>query len=291
MEQLYGGVELGGTKTVCAIADAGGKLSAQRIFPTTSVDETLNAICEFFEQSPAIVSLGVGSFGPVQLDYSSAEYGYIYNSPKSGWEKVNLKGLLKERLKLPVVIETDVDCAAYGELNYGVAKNNHSFIYITLGTGIGGSLMVNGELVHGILNLEMGHMRIPHEDFVNEFRGACPFHGDCLEGIASGHAMSQRYGKKAEEITDSMVWDIEADYIASALNNLMLTIGPELIILGGGLINHSGLIESVRSKVQRKINNYLEFPNLENYIVKSSGELNSALGAIKLAAFMDFSRN
>lgn len=285
MEQkLYGGVELGGTKTICAIGDVDGNLYAQTTFPTTSVDETFNAIFEFFEQKSPIVSLGVGSFGPVQLNQHSSGYGNIYNSPKPGWTKVDVKGLLEERLKLVVTFDTDVNCASLGELYFGVAKHTHNFIYLTLGTGIGGSLISDDKLVHGILNLEMGHVRIPHEPFTDTFKGACMYHGDCLEGIASGYALTQRYGKKSEEITDSNIWDIEAEYIASALHNLMMTIGPELIVLGGGLMKHPGLIETIRTKVQRNVSHYLEFPDLENYIVQSSGEMNGVLGSIKLAS-------
>lgn len=281
---MYGGIELGGTKTICAVADINGVISAQITISTTGVDETIGAAFEFFEQNLPIVSMGVGSFGPVQLNPSSSEYGYIYNSPKPGWSKVNVKGLFEERLKLSVAIDTDVNCAALGELYFGVAKQKHNFIYLTLGTGIGGSLVSDSKLVHGILNLEMGHMRVPHEPFTDKFEGACIYHGDCLEGIASGYALAQRCGKKAEEITDTEIWDIEAGYIASALNNLMMTIGPELIVLGGGLTDHAGLLASIRTNVQQNINNYLDFPDLERYIIQSSSDMNGVLGAIKLAA-------
>lgn len=285
MEQkTYGGIELGGTKTICAVADANGVILSQTTIPTTSVDETFGAVFEFFEQGLPIISLGVGSFGPVQLNPDSSEYGYIYNSPKPGWSKVNVKGLLEDRLKLNVAIDTDVNCAALGEQFYGVAKNANNFIYLTLGTGIGGSLVSNAKLVHGILNLEMGHMRIPHEQFMTTFEGACIFHKDCLEGIASGYAMAQRYGKNAEEIVDDEAWDIEAGYIASALNNLMMITGPELIVVGGGLTDHAGLMAAIRTKVQQNVNNYMNFPDLENYIVQSSSKLNGVLGAIKLTS-------
>lgn len=283
-ERLYGGLELGGTKTICAVADTTGVISAKIIIPTTSVEETFAEIFKFFEQNSSVVSLGVGSFGPVQLNPSSAEYGSIYNSPKPGWTKVNVKNLLEQRLKLAVSIDTDVNCAALGELHYGVAKNVHSFIYLTIGTGIGGSLISDGNILHGILNLEMGHMRIPHEAFSDTFQGVCLFHGDCLEGIASGNAMAQRYGKKPEEITNVEIWDIEAKYVATAINNLMMTIGPELIVIGGGLTNHAGLLAKIRTEVQRSVNGYLEFPDLNNYIVRSSGDSNGVLGAVKLSS-------
>jgi len=285
MEQrLYGGIEFGGTKTVCAIGDVNGTIATQTTIPTTSVDETLAAAFEFFEKNTPITSLGVGSFGPLQLDPASAEFGYIYNAPKPGWSKVDIKGLLEKRLKLAVNIDTDVNCAALGEQYYGVAKQASSFIYLTLGTGVGGSLVIDGKLMHGLSHLEMGHARIPHEPFVEPFKGVCPFHGDCLEGIAGGYAMKQRYGKKSEQITDIDAWNLEAGYIASMVSNLMLTVGPEMIILGGGLTNHPGLVEAIRKSVHQNINNYMKFPDLERYIVKSSDYTNGVLGAIKLTA-------
>jgi fructokinase len=282
--KMYGGIELGGTKTICAIGDANGVISAQMTVPTTSVEQTFSEIFRFFEQSPPIVSLGVGSFGPLQINSSSTEYGSIYNSPKPGWSDVNIKSLIKQKMHLTVSIDTDVNCAALGELHYGAAKDVDSFIYVTLGTGIGGSYVRNHEVVHGILNLEMGHMRIPHEHFSDAFKGACPFHGDCLEGIASGYALSKRYDKKPEEITDLEIWNIEARYIALALNNLMMTMGPELIVVGGGLTDHLQLLSLVRIEIQSIINNYLKFPDLEDYIVQSTSAMNGVLGAIKLTS-------
>ena len=287
LQKLYGGIELGGTKTICAVGNENGNLLAQTVIPTTSVNETFAAIFNFFEQNESFETLGVGSFGPVQLNPSHENYGAIYNSPKKGWEAVNVKGLLEARLKVTVVVETDVNCAALGEQYYGLAQKVHSFSYLTLGTGIGGGLVQDDKLIHGILNLEMGHMRLPHEPFTSAFEGACTYHRDCFEGIASGYAMAQRYGKPAEQIDDIRAWELEASYIAAAVNNLMMTIGPELIILGGGLINHNGLLAAIRTRVGQNINNYLDFPDLETYLVRSSGTSNGVQGAIKLAALLD----
>jgi fructokinase len=247
--------ELGGTKTICAIANDNGALSALTTIPTTTVDETLAEVFKFYEQNIPVVSLGIGAFGPVQLNPSLPEYGSIYNSPKPGWSKVDIKGLLESRLKVSVSIDTDVNCAALGELHYGVAKTVNSFAYLTLGTGIGGSLISHRAIHHGILNLEIGHMRIPHEPFEDTFVGACVYHGDCLEGIASGYAMAQRFKLSPQEITNTEAWDTEAQYIALDVNNLMMTFGPELIVLGGGLTHHTGLLANIRSKIQQNINN------------------------------------
>lgn len=283
-QKLYGGLEFGGTKTICAIGDANGTIIAQTTISTTSVDETLQAVSDFFAQNAPVDSIGVGSFGPLNLDPSSAEFGAIHHSPKPGWSNVNLKNLLEARLKIPVSIDTDVNCAALGEYYYGVATQVDRFVYLTVGTGIGGGLLIDGKPFHRRSHLEIGHMRIPHEPFSGEFQGACPFHADCLEGIASGHAMEQRWGKRGEHISDDQPWKFEATYLGFALNNLMLALAPEKIVLGGGIMNHPGLIELVRSAVHQNINDYMDFPDLEAYIVKASGNTNGVLGAIKLAS-------
>lgn len=284
MDELYGGIELGGTKTICAVGSLKGQIIAKTTIPTTTVEVTLGAIYDFFENQSSIKALGVGSFGALKINSQSEDYGSIYNAPKVGWTNVKLKNLLKSRFQAPIQFDLDVNCSALGELYFGVAKEVNSFVYITLGTGIGGALVINRRLVHGILNLEMGHVRVPHEPFTDEFKGACSFHGDCLEGIASGYAIQQHYDKRAEEIESEEVWDLEANHIATALNNIIMTVGPEKIVLGGGLAHHKGLIEEVRSKVSSTINDYMPFPSLDNYIVASSGDKNGVLGAMKLAA-------
>lgn len=283
MEELYGGIELGGTKTICAIGTASGELIAQTIIPTTTADETLGAVYHFFELQGLIKALGVGTFGPLNLDATSPLYGTIYNTPKVGWADVALKSLLETHLNVTVAVDLDVNCAALGELYFGEAKGVDSFVYMTLGTGIGGALVIDRRIVHGVLHLEMGHMRIPHE-VLDGFAGACPFHGDCLEGIASGHAMELRYGQKPKDIVSQEVWAGEASYIAHAVINIMMMLGPEKIVLGGGLTNQPGLIELIRTLVEKNVNKYLPFPDTDTYIVCSSGSTNGVRGAISLAA-------
>lgn len=282
--KLYGGIEFGGTKTICAIGDSDGAIITQHTFATTSVDETLDCVIRFFADAEHITALGVGAFGPVNLDAESVDYGAIYNSPKPGWENVAIKAMLTDHFKIPIVIDVDVNCAALGELYHGVAQDVDSFVYLTVGTGIGGGLVIDRQVIHGAQNIEMGHVRIAHEPFDEVFQGSCPFHGDCLEGIASGFAMHQRYGQKAEQITDHAAWKTEATYIGEAVHNIVMTTGSEKIILGGGLMNRPGLIESIREVVAAKINSYITFPDMKSYIVQSSGELNGVLGAIKLAS-------
>lgn len=284
MNELYGGIEFGGTKTICAVGDVSGRLFAQATIPTTSVEETLQAVFDFFDERGPIQALGVGSFGPLGVNRHSENYGSIYNAPKSGWKNVRLKDLLKDHFDVLIEFDLDVNCAAVGELNFGVAQDVDNFIYLTLGTGIGGALVMNKQLVHGILNLEMGHMHIPHEPFMDGFKGTCNYHGDCLEGIASGYAIQQHYGRRAEEIESAEVWGLEANYIAMALNNIIMTVGPEKIVLGGGLTHQAGFVEQIRSRVSTTVNGYMPLPSLGDYIVTSSGETNGVLGAIKLAA-------
>ncbi len=282
-QQLYGGIEIGGTKVICAVGDDQGTISAQVTFKTVGVDATVQAIAAFFGGYKSVRAVGVGSFGPLQLNSGAADFGHIYHSPKAGWEQVDLKGLLEARLQLPISLETDVNCAALGELHFGVARQVADFIYLTVGTGIGGALVRGGRIVHGIRNLEMGHVRIPHEVLANGYSGSCPFHGDCLEGLASGLALHQRYAQAAETITDPAVWDREVTYLALAIHNLMLTNGPELVIIGGGVADHEGLLPAIRSKVAALVNDYLAFPDLDDYIMAASGPTNGVLGALQLA--------
>lgn len=281
--EYFGGIEFGGSKVVCAIAEANGKIKKQTIIPTTTVDETVTQIADFFAKGPSIVSLGVGAFGPLGYDPSSLDYGTMHNTPKKGWENVPIKRLLAEKINAPIKIDLDVNVAALGELHFGVAQEVSNFVYITIGTGIGGSIVMNKQLASGARNPEMGHVRIHHEQFPTSFNGVCMYHGDCLEGIASGPAMEARYGMKPETITNQAVWDMEAYYIATMVANLTLTIELEMIILGGGVMGHEGLLEKIQNQFVKNINGYIDFQDPASYIVASSGQMNGVLGAIKLA--------
>lgn len=283
-DQLYGGIEAGGTKFICAVGNSAGEITARVEIATGSVNETMEAVCNFFKQNPEIAALGVGSFGPVNLNPSAAQFGYITQTPKPGWQNTNIKGILENDLKVPVIIDTDVNCAALGEKFFGLAKQIDNFVYLTVGTGIGGSLLVDGKPYHGESHLEIGHMKIPHEPFDDGFEGGCQFHKDCLEGIASGRAMELRWGKKPEEITDKEPWELEAKYLAEAISNLILTFEPKLFILGGGVMKHPELLEAIHRYVRLNIDVYVELPPLGSYIVSSNNPDNGVLGAIKLAS-------
>jgi fructokinase len=288
-ENLYGGVELGGTKTICVVGNDDGELVASATLATTRPQENVAAIAKFFAEQPIIKALGVGTFGPVHLDKSSSNYGTIGETPKAGWQHVPLKTLLSEQMQVPVAIDTDVDCAALGEQYSGAAQDASNFVYLSFGTGVGGSIVYDKHLEHGRSHLEIGHMRIPHEPFAEDYHGSCPYHGDCLEGIASGQAMRERYGQPAEDITDASVWQRQASYMATAITNIILILAPEKIVLGGGLLNHTSLLAQTRSLVAELVNNYVELPDIANYIVASSGATNGACGAIKLAALSAYS--
>lgn len=282
-EKLYGGIEAGGTKFICAIGSSSGNIVARTEIPTTDVTQTLQVVVDFFKQSPAIVSLGIGSFGPVDLNPDSPQFGFITHTPKAGWENTDIKGFFEKSLGVPVILETDVNCAGIGETFFGVAQSVHNFIYVTVGTGIGGGLIIDGVPYHGGGHLEIGHMRIPHEPLGDSFSGTCSFHKDCLEGLASGPAMEARWGTKPEDIVAPEAWELEATYLGTALNNLVMSVRPELFVLGGGVMNHDGLLAAIRAHLQTSINGYLDIPVLESYVVAASTD-NAVLGAIKLAS-------
>ena len=286
---LYGGIEAGGTKFVCVVGTGPDDIRARTRFPTTTPEETLSQAVDFFRPFAAeLAGIGVGSFGPVDLNPRSSTYGYITTTPKPGWQNTNVKGYLEEALRVPVAFETDVNAAAWGEHRWGAAQDVDTFVYITVGTGIGGGAMVNGQLVHGLLHPEMGHMRIPHDREADPFDGICPFHGDCLEGLASGPAVAARWGQRGETLPpDHPAWDLEARYLGLAVANLVCTLSPQRIILGGGVMHQRHLFPRIRQVVQDALAGYVNSPALkeaiEDYIVPPGlGDHAGVLGALAL---------
>ena len=279
MEPIFGGVEAGGTKFVCAIGRQNGEILSYKEIPTTTPPETLKQVADFFKSGQQLVSVGVGSFGPVDLDSSSSTYGYITDTSKEGWSNTDIKGILSRALGLSVEIDTDVSCAGMGEYFYGVAKGIDSILYLTIGTGIGGAVLINGRPQRGISHPEMGHMLIPHDFEDDPFKGVCPFHGDCFEGLASGLAIEKRVGRKAEHLIDPMRWDLEANYLALGITNLRVVLDPKIIVLGGGIIKHGGLIEEVYRQSSQMINNYMTMPT-----IALASDKNAVKGAIRLAS-------
>jgi len=290
MEKVFGGVEAGGTKFVCAIGTESGDILAEERFPTTEPGETLNRTISFFRDSPYSLSgIGVGTFGPIDPDPGSPMYGFITSTPKPGWANVNFRGILSQELKVSVAFDTDVNAAALGEAAWGAAQGLHTFIYLTIGTGIGGGALVHGNLLHGMIHPEMGHIFLLHNKEVDPFPGNCPFHGDCFEGLASGPAMKKRWGVPAEVLApDHPGWQLEAEYIASALTSYICTLSPQRIILGGGVMEQKTLFPLIRQRVLELLNGYIVTPiieeRIETYIVSPGlGKRAGVLGAVALA--------
>ncbi len=262
-------------------------------FLTTNPAETIKKTIDFFQpytKNNELTALGIASFGPVDLDPNSETFGFITTTPKPGWNNVDLRGEIQRGVNVPVVFDTDVNAAAFGE-QYWMPENRSldPFIYVTVGTGIGVGVIVNGSLLHGLVHTEAGHMIIPHDWKQDPFPGVCPYHGDCWEGLASGISMNKRWEKKPEELPDSHFgWELEAEYIARALVNLIYVYSPMRIILGGGVSQHSSIHQVVRKKVKQINNSYLQSPavleNINNYILPPSlGNRSGALGAIAMA--------
>ena len=278
MEELLGGIEAGGTKFICAIGKQSGEILDYQEIPTTTPSETFDKVTTFFKSGQSITALGIGLFGPVDLDRDSGTYGYVTNTPKQDWANTNIKKML-EALGVPIAIETDVGCAALGEYFYGPAKDYNDFLYVSVGTGVGGAFMIKGELHHEKKHSEMGHIFIPHDFIQDPFDGVCPYHGDCFEGLASGPAIEDRAGEKAEKVIDPFRWDLEAQYLAEGVSSLMMVLNPELIILGGGVMKHGGLVGETTRRIKSLVNNYTELPS-----IIAASDRNAVLGAIKLAS-------
>lgn len=284
----YGGIEAGGTKWVCAIGDGPENLVETVTFPTTSPAETIARATAFFAQHGEISALGVGSFGPIEVRRSSPTWGRITTTPKPGWRDTDLVAPLESALGVPVAFDTDVNAAALGEQRWGAAVGLDTFCYITVGTGIGGGGLANGKLMHGLLHPEFGHMRIPHDRERDPFEGVCPYHGDCFEGLASGEAIHRRWGRPAEELVDPAVWTLEAEYLALGLVNVICTLSPQRIVIGGGVPKQPELLPLVRTRIQELLAGYIDEPGLgasiDQYVVAPGlGDRSGVLGAIELA--------
>jgi fructokinase len=271
---MYGGIEAGGTKWVCAVGTGAGEVVAEERFPTTTPAETIGRAVAFFQQHKnELQAVGVGSFGPVDLHAGSPTYGYITTTPKQQWQFADVVGPLEQALGVPVGFDTDVNAAALGEHRWGAARGLENFVYLTIGTGIGGGGMVNGRLLHGALHPEMGHMLLPqHLARESSFGGVCPFHGHCLEGLASGPAIEARWGVRAETLPeDHPAWELEAHYLALGLVNIICVLSPERIIMGGGVMHQRQVFTHLHAEVRRRLNDYLRLPQIteriEEYIV------------------------
>jgi fructokinase len=289
---VYGGIEAGGTKFVCAVGTGPEDVRAETRFATTTPEETIGRASAFMQEQAEPVGLraiGIASFGPVDPNPRSARYGFITTTPKRGWADTDLAGEVGRALGLPVGFDTDVNGAALGEHRWGAAQGLDTFIYLTIGTGIGGGGMVNGQLMHGLIHPEMGHIRLPRDREGDPFPGICPYHGDCLEGLASGPALEARWGQAAETLpVDHPAWRLQARILGLALTNFICTLSPQRIILGGGVMAQRQLFPLVREQVQLLLNNYVQAPEIihqiDDYIVPPAlGGRAGVLGALALA--------
>jgi fructokinase len=286
----YGGIEAGGTKWVCAVADQPGRPDKVDTFPTTSPRDTVARAVRFFTENGPVEALGVGSFGPVDIRPDSPTWGTITTTPKPGWSDTDVVAALRSRLRVPIALDTDVNAAALGEWRWGAAAGLDTFCYLTVGTGIGGGAVVNGRLLHGLLHPEFGHMRIPHDRARDPFDGICPYHGDCLEGLASGEAIRQRWGRPGQDLSGSAAWEIEAEYLALALVSVVCLLSPQRIIIGGGVAGQPTLLPITRQRLRELLAGYLRAPELtephaiDRYIVPPQlGGDAGVIGAIQLA--------
>ncbi|HEY2477238.1 MAG TPA: ROK family protein [Solirubrobacterales bacterium] len=281
-----GGIEAGGTRWTCAVGE-GEELVRVESFPTTTPAETIGRAIEFFAAEPDLEALGIGTFGPIEPARSSPRWGTITTTPKPGWADTDVVSPLAAALGVPIALDTDVNAAAIGEWRRGAAQGLDNFCYVTVGTGIGGGAFANGRPVHGLLHPELGHVRVPHDRGRDPFPGSCPFHGDCLEGLASGTALRERWGRPAEELTDPEVWDLEADYLALGLLNLVLVLSAERIIVGGGVSRAPRLLPRVRGRLRELAAGYVDSPRLDSgiddYVVAPAlGPRSGVVGAIEL---------
>ena len=271
---LLGAIEAGGTKYVCAVATNPAEPLLETRFPTGDPAATLEQAVAFFREASEsygpIRSMGIGTFGPADIDPRSPGYGSILTTPKQGWTGYNVVNGLREGLNLPIPIafDTDVNAAAVGEAEYGIAKHCKNVAYVTIGTGIGGAFIHDGRLIHGRMHPEIGHLIVP--DFDTEYgksTNVCPFHESCLEGRASGPAIEARWETPGHELPDDHpAWELQAKYLAAGCVGLTAAWSPDLIILGGGVSQKAGLIDRVRAEFEKQAGNYWALPPLELYL-------------------------
>ncbi|PRP49732.1 fructokinase [Bacillus halotolerans] len=262
---MLGGIEAGGTKFVCAVGTEDGTIIDRIEIPTAMPDETIEKVIQYFRQF-SLQAIGIGSFGPVDLDVNSKTYGTITATPKPGWRHYPFLKTIKEEMNIPVGFSTDVNAAALGESLFGAAKDFDSCLYITVGTGIGAGAIIEGRLLQGLSHPEMGHIYIRrHPD--DTYQGKCPYHKDCFEGLASGPAIESRWGKKAADLSHvNEVWELEGYYIAQALAQYILILAPKKIILGGGVMNQSQLFPYIYQYVPKIMKSYFNFSELSESI-------------------------
>jgi len=262
---MIGGAELGGTKCVLAVGNSPLEILDRCTVPTSDPVSTFEKIHNFFS-SYQLDSLGVGSFGPIILDRKSVDYGMIYSESKKGWKGINICQMFKDKLKFDIAIDTDVNVAGLGEFQYGAGKYSNNLVYLTIGTGIGGGLLVNGKIHHGIFHLEMGHIPMPNPE---SFDSVCRVHDNCWDGLASGPALELRYGMAPSDMVEShMGWDEEAKLIALGVISIIANYSPDKIIIGGGVMRQKHLYSKIKKHVLNLWNDHTPIINIDDLIVE-----------------------
>jgi fructokinase len=283
--QRYGLVEAGGTKFVLGVAadDKGGIEATTRI-ETTTPEETIGAMLKWFSQQGALSAIGVASFGPLELDKAAPNWGHICATPKPHWTDADIAGPLARAFNCPVAIDTDVNGAALAESLWGAGQGHRSVLYFTIGTGIGGGAIIDGRIVQGLSHPEMGHIRVPRHADDQEFTGICPFHGDCLEGLANGPAIKARWGVSLSELPqDHVAHEIIAFYLAQTVVTMQAIFAPGRIIFGGGVMATPGLIDRVRAQAVALGGGYFRGEPDAIVTLPGLGDQAGLLGALALA--------
>jgi fructokinase len=277
---MFGAIEAGGTKFVCGVGTGPDDIVSTQI-PTTSPAETLARTIAWLGQYN-LQAIGIGSFGPVDLRPESPSWGFITSTPKTAWRNCDLAGAVSRGLGVPVRFDTDVNAAVRGEARWGAARGFSNCVYLTIGTGIGGGAIVGGSVLHGLTHPEMGHIRVPHDWAADPFPGCCPYHGDCLEGLASGPAIAARWGLKGEDMEpDHTAWVLEAKYLSYGIANFVCTLSPERILVGGGVMRQAHLYDWINVEVGRLLGGYLG--KIPPVAPAGMGERAGLLGALALA--------
>jgi fructokinase len=293
MQRLLGGIEAGGTKFVCVVGSAGGEIIERARFDTRAPAATLADVIGFFRDAEArrgpLAAFGVASFGPLDLDSRSPTFGSITRTPKPHWSGVSLTAPLREHFGRPVAIDTDVNGAAVAEARWGAGVGQRTVVYVTAGTGIGGGIAIDAQPVPGLIHPEMGHLRVPRHPYDQDFRGVCPFHGDCVEGLVSGPAVVTRWGQRLDQLpSDHPAREIIGFYLGQLCASIALMISPGVIVLGGGLTTDGTLYPAVRAAAREQLAGYLQHTRLndsfDDFIVAPGlKDTAGAMGALALA--------
>ena len=289
MTKTYGGVETGGTWCVCALGSGPDDILEQLKFPTTTPEETLERIVEFFRAHPIPIAIGIGSFGPVDVDRDSPTWGHVTTTPKPDWQWTPVATVLRDRLGVPVAFDTDVNAAALGEHRWGAGRGLPSLCYLTVGTGVGAGLVIDGRPLRGLAHPEVGHLRVPHDIRRDPFPGVCPAHGDCLEGLASGTSLAERWKTSPSDLADGHpAWALEANYLALGILSIVCVASPHRVITGGGVMGRPLLLPMVRRRLRELLADHLHTPmltdDIDGYLVPPGlGDRAGVLGAIALA--------